>query len=82
MAIVAKLTADEHAEITELQKSHKRLQEAADIAAKTVSDEATLINAFVVRIRRKYGLAEGDQLRIDSGDIVRPEGGVIVEAGQ
>lgn len=81
MGIVARLTADEQAEIDELQKSHKRAKEAADLAAKNVSDEATLINAWVVRVRRKYNLAEGDQIRPDSGDIVRPEGGVIVEGG-
>ena len=78
MGVLRKLTKEEQAEIDELTKAHARSKAAAEAAQKVVADDATMINAWVVRIRRKDNLQDGDMIRVEFGDIVRPDNGVVV----
>jgi hypothetical protein len=80
MGILRKLDAAEQAEIDELSKAHERSRAAHEAAGKLVADDATMINAWVVKMRRKHSLQDGDMIRPDHGDIVRPDGGVTVAA--
>lgn len=75
--ILRKLNESELAEIQELTKAHDRSKKEAEAAQKRVGEDQTLINAWVVRIKRTYDLQDTDHIRVDSGDIVRADDGVI-----